>query len=1656
MNNFYLIKKLGLLLSLFFLFKMTSLACSFSVELYDSFGDGWNGGALTVYINGTPVLTNITLSSGSGPAIYTFDANTGDEITTNYTAGSWSNENWYQIKDEIGNIIATDGDNTQTITPSGILTPIIAFCPFDLDATISEISTNEYAGEHEVYATLKNVGIDTIFSSTIGWEIDGNYQTPFSWSDTLASSETEQILLGSYTFETGTSYQLIAWSESPNGGTDENTLNDTLIYELNIAPAVSIFTNDTSNLFPNSEDNEILGININTSLDPNTYTLDSIKLNPVGSDNFITNVTNIKIYTTKNVNNFDNTKLVWEGTSLNDAIFIDSTLNSGNNYYWVAVDVSENATIENIIQVTCDYLVISGDKYYPNIIEPFGKRTIIEKPKYYNFMPASIVVGQPDFYTQNTTLNEFTGVGSNNSAISSKGVLAVGSQSNGRILIWNETPDTNGTPADIVLGNPDFYTLNYGPTASYVINVEGVCFSPDGEKLIASDGNNNRVLIWNSIPTTNAQPADVVIGQSDFTSNSPGTGPDKLNYPGGVIVTPDGKLIITELSNNRVLIFNQIPSSNGASADLVIGQDNFYSNSSGIAANKLNGPWYSDVSLDGKLIIADRKNNRVLIYNEFPTVNGASADVVIGQTDFVSNSSGLSNTKLNIPIGVTVSPKGELAIGEFSNNRVLIYNEIPDTNGAPADYVLGQPDFNSNTAFNGGVSEKSMYRPYGINFDLNGRLYVNGRDMNRVMIFGDLPTDTADLQITVSADKTDPHIGESITYTFTLTNNGPNSSSEIVVKSALPGLFNLENYDAEKGEYKPYGGTWTIPFMVSGESIDLVLDGTIKNGSGDITAYSNIIASSAIDNNLENNAISLTINVINEAPTITEFENDTIVQGTSTAWIPFTINDTDTEMDNIAVTAISSNQAIVPDVTIQFNGTNEDRFIKVTPLANQSGAVDITVTVSDGYNEDFSTFELYILSNNANLSDLDTSGLTITDFRADSLTYTCELTAGRTTAPTVTAFAENTEAQVNIYETDTIPGITTVEVIAEDGTVQNYLVTFVLPVLADNDASLTDLKVDGFTIPGFSPIKYHYTQNLAFGTAIIPTINAIPKNDLANIDLRKTTALPGRDSIVVTAVDGVTKQVYTIDYVVTSASDNNNLQKITVDGQEIVTFDPDILDYTIEYPYGTTVVPTVIAIPEDVNAFVDQTDALSMPGTTTIDVYAEDASLKTYSIEFTLAAPSDDASLENIKVDGVKIFGFISEVYSYDVELEPDVIDVPGVTATANHDSANIVIADATVIPGTTSINVTAQDGSTELTYNVNFAYRALSNVSLLSDLKVNGLTIVGFDPETYSYLIKYPEGTTIVPTTAATVYDSKATKVINHATSIPGITTVIVTAEDGSESVYYVRFTFDNLSNDANLSDLKIDGTTVTGFDPASLTYSLELAYGTTVVPTVTATKNDANADLVITDATSLPGTTTVVVTAEDEVTSTVYEINFTIADPNTDATLSDLKIDGTTVSGFNASTFSYDIELAFGTTNVPLVTAATNDVNADALITDAISLPGTTTILVTAEDGTTEETYSINFTVATAIESLDFDRNISLYPNPTNGVIQIAFENITQSQCKIEVYNSIGSIVYNEELSKVNETIHKIDLSNFSKGMYFVKISTSKESCVKNLIIK
>ena len=218
----------------------------------------------------------------------------------------------------------------------------------------------------------------------------------------------------------------------------------------------------------------------------------------------------------------------------------------------------------------------------------------------------------------------------------------------------------------------------------------------DGQRLYVADTNNNRVLIWNRIPTTNYQPADMVLGQPDFDTWEEPTEatPSSIVCPWGV-ETDGQRLYVADTIESRVLIWNTIPTENNQPADVVVGQLDFESTEPGNGRTGFHSE-PDGVFTDGKrLFVSDGGYNRVLIWNTIPTQNGQPADVVLGQLGFEYTNGGPElepPVRIPLPIGI-FSDGNHLFVAATGNARIMIWNNIPTQNGQPADVVLGQPNF---------------------------------------------------------------------------------------------------------------------------------------------------------------------------------------------------------------------------------------------------------------------------------------------------------------------------------------------------------------------------------------------------------------------------------------------------------------------------------------------------------------------------------------------------------------------------------------------------------------------------------------------------------------------------------------------------------------------------------------------------------------------------------------------------------------------------------------------------------------------------------------------------------------------------------------------------------------------------------------------------
>lgn len=92
----------------------------------------------------------------------------------------------------------------------------------------------------------------------------------------------------------------------------------------------------------------------------------------------------------------------------------------------------------------------------------------------------------------------------------------------------------------------------------------------------------------------------------------------------------------------------------------------------------------------------------------------------------------------------------------------------------------------------------------------------------------------------------------------------------------------------------------------------------------------------------------LTVNAINDLPTISNIADQTTSINTATSALPFTIGDVETAAGSLTVTATSSNTTLVANANLVLGGSGANRTLTATPAANQTGTATITVTVTDG------------------------------------------------------------------------------------------------------------------------------------------------------------------------------------------------------------------------------------------------------------------------------------------------------------------------------------------------------------------------------------------------------------------------------------------------------------------------------------------------------------------------------------------------------------------------------------------------------------------------------------------------------------------------------------------------------------------------------------
>jgi DNA-binding beta-propeller fold protein YncE len=333
--------------------------------------------------------------------------------------------------------------------------------------------------------------------------------------------------------------------------------------------------------------------------------------------------------------------------------------------------------------------------------------------------------------------------------------LFVTDELNNRVLVYNVATLSDGMSPSFVFGQSNFSTNASSTSQSGLFDPSDVKYDASSNKLYVADYDNNRIVIYDlSQGISNGMNASSVLGQLNFATNTATTTQTGMFHPHAIFVdSANSRLFVSDIFNNRVLVFNIASISNGMAAANVLGQTTFTASSTAATQNGMNGPVGIILDASNRLFVTDHYNNRVLVYDISQGIsNGMNAMNVIGQPNFTASSTATTQNGMNGPEILAYDPGNNLLyVPQNQIHRISIFNVATTTNGQAAVDLLGELDKDDTPAYTKSGPQDSP-NATGFNFNLgvaldktNHRLFAGDLGNNRVLVFNlnsdNMPTD---------------------------------------------------------------------------------------------------------------------------------------------------------------------------------------------------------------------------------------------------------------------------------------------------------------------------------------------------------------------------------------------------------------------------------------------------------------------------------------------------------------------------------------------------------------------------------------------------------------------------------------------------------------------------------------------------------------------------------------------------------------------------------------------------------------------------------------------------------------------------------------------------------------------------------------------------
>ena len=667
-------------------------------------------------------------------------------------------------------------------------------------------------------------------------------------------------------------------------------------------------------------------------------------------------------------------------------------------------------------------------------------------------------------------------------------------------------------------------------------------------------------------------------------------------------------------------------------------------------------------------------------------------------------------------------------------------------------------------------------------------------------------------------------------------------------------------------------------------------------------------------------------------------------------------------------------------ITATFAG----RVLSGKEITIQEGVIDGTPTVITVKAEDGSKTKTYKIkfvreaSKNSKLADIQVNGKSISNFNANTYSYSVDLPYGTTAVPVVTAEGQEDAQTIEITQPAGTTGRATIKVTAADKqTISTYTLNFRVAELADN--TLKDILINGKSLTGFIPSQTIYRVSLPTTTTTMPTVQAVSAYPAGAQTIQYTAPTKidgGTYQIAVTTPGNAVPKTYKLNFRL-EASSYSLLKDLQVEGEYITDFAPDNYTYYVTLPMGTTALPKIQYELGDEFQSVSIVEG-GLDGTTRITVTAANGDQTVYKIVFT-TLKSEISTLAGIRINGVDLPDFSPDKTEYTCSLPIGTTEMPTIEPIKGDEYQSVTILPGG-LNGTTRITVAAGNGNTTV-YQITFSVQQATNATLKM-IYIDGVELEGFDKDQLEYTVNLPQGTTKQPVVTYTQNDEYQTVTVRSGSSVEDDYKITVRPQTGASRTYIIHFRVATSSNTA-LKMIYVAGTPLADFDASVLNYTYTLPAGVSAIPSVSYDKAEASQKVLSMCENTVH---TITVTAENGDKRT-YTITF-IIQKSENAFLRMIYLDGQPLSGFDKNKLTYTVALTKAT--CPRITV--DKENGQQVTITTPYAAGVAQIRVTPESGSAN-TYSITFTSMGATASVALE-NILLDGVALTGFVPTTLE--------------------------------------------------------------